>query len=129
MEKPDFGIGKLYTIKWTAPRIAYLRHLAAQRMSATEIAIDIGLDVNSSKRITEACRKHGIKLRGRPGRRAHRPHPILIEIPEGSIPVLDRLGAKHGMSKADVARALLAAIFAESEIFLDNLLDLGGAGD
>lgn len=127
MDRPDFGIGKYYAVRWTDERIAYLRFCAEERkMSASAIAVDIGLDVRNAPRIREACGRHGIKLEARGGRPPHRARPILLEIPDAYIPALERLSIKHKLSKADAARRLLAAIFEQGEDFLANLLDLTG---
>lgn len=124
MERPDFGIGKFFLIKWTEPRKAYVRSLAAQGLSASQIAVDIGLDAKQGPRINVACRKFGIKLTAKGGRRPQRPPPITIELDETFVPALDVLARKYEIAKVDVARQLVAAMFGQGEAFLDNLLDL-----
>lgn len=124
MQRPDFGIGKFFLIKWTDERKAYIRHLAAQGLSASQIAVDIGLDAKSGPRINMACRKFGIKLTAKGGRRPQRPPPITVEIAENHVPTLGALASKYHLAKVDVARQLLAAMFDQGEAFCDNLLDL-----
>lgn len=126
MDKPDFGIGSYYATKWTPERLAYVRQLAEQGFSAAQIAEDIFGTVAKGERIACACRKHGIKLHGRPGRPPHRQRPIVIEIPDRFMPSLDKLATRYKLNKADVANQLLAAVFGQGEAFLDNLLDLAG---
>jgi hypothetical protein len=124
MDKPDFGIGKYYATKWTPERLAYVRHLAAQGYSAAQIAEDIFGTVRNGERIAMACRKHGIKLNGRPGRKPHVARPIVIEIPERFVPTISALADRYKLEKTDVMHQLLAAMFGQGEAFLDNLLDL-----
>lgn len=129
MQRPDFGIGKLFVIRWTEPRKAYVRHLAGRGFSAAEIAVDIGLEASQGPRISMACRKFGIRLHGRGGRKPQRMPPITVQIAETNIPVLDVLSTKYGLPKVDVARRLTAAMFEQGEAFLDNLLDLSRSDD
>ena len=98
-------------------------------MSAAQIAFDIGIGVRGASRIKEAARANGIKLRGKPGRRPMRSRTIEIKIGAEYTPMLERLAAKHRLTPIDTARALIAAVFDQGETFVDNMLDLGGAGD
>jgi hypothetical protein len=129
VQKPDFGIGKLFAIKWTTERVSYLRYLAEQKLSAADIAVDIGLGKAGASRVAEAARTNGIKLQGKPGRRPAKPLPLLVGVPAEFVPALERLGAKYRRTPADIAQALIAAIFDQGETFLDNLLDLDGTGE
>jgi hypothetical protein len=126
MDKPDFGIGKYYATKWTPERLAYVRHLAERGLSAAQIAQEIFGSVAKGERIAVACRKNGIKLNGRPGRRPHVARPVVIEIPDRYMPTLGALAERYKLNKTDVMHQLLAAMFGQGEAFLDNLLDLAG---
>jgi hypothetical protein len=130
MDRPDFGLGSYFHIKWTPERVAYVRHCATElKMSAAAIAKDIGLDARGGPRIANACKVHGIRLQGKGGRPPRRTPPILLEIPLDYLPTLERLGIKHKRSRVEITSLLLEAMFSQGETFLENLLDLDGAGD
>lgn len=129
MDRPDFGIGKLFAIRWTKPRLAYVKHWAEQGLSAAEIALKI--DENGSVKgsaVSAACQRNGIRLQGRGGRPPHRPKPISIVIDERYHQTLGAVGVRHNLTKAEVADRVLGAAVEQGEGFIENLLDLGGAG-
>lgn len=68
MLKPDFGdVGR--RIEWNDDRVAWVRHLVEDRkMTAREIALDIGLAANQTPRIFELCKRCNIQLSGQAGR-------------------------------------------------------------
>ncbi|WP_342740028.1 hypothetical protein [Bradyrhizobium sp. B117] len=73
MLKPDFGsVGR--RIEWKDDRIAWVRHLAeAKKMTAREIALDIGLSANQAPRIFELCKRCNTQLLGQAGRDRKQP--------------------------------------------------------
>lgn len=124
MQKPDFGIGKLLTTQWTRDRIDYLKHLAGLGLSAAEISREIYGHVGKQKGIAAQCNKHGIVLRGRPGRKHSAPRPISIDIAAVHMTAIVRLAARHKLDPPSVVHRLIDAMFEQGETFVDNLLDL-----
>jgi len=109
--------------EWTDPRVAYVRHLAeVERMTAREIADDIGLDEKKSPRIWAVAKRHGISLPGRSSRKVNAEHLVLID--ESSAPVLNALAAQYSLRPKNVASLLLNAVLAQGATFCVNLLDL-----
>jgi hypothetical protein len=125
MLKPDFGQVDV-RIDWTDDRVAYVRHLAEQGMSASAIAVDIGLSANHAPRIFELCKRHDIRLTGRGGR-PRQDAPVVVyrvAIHARNAEILDRLAKRHSLYAGRVAEILLNAAFETGEPFCENLMDL-----
>lgn len=126
MQRPDFTDAK-WRIVWTAERIAYVRHLAEDRkMSARDIALDIGLSAATAPRINATCRRFDIQLTGQAGRPAAsgaRYHRVKVAAKHG--PLLEQIARAHDLLPADVAALLIDAVCEQGEAFCKNMLDLG----
>jgi len=122
MSKPDFGnVGG--RIEWTAERIAWVRHLAEdRRMTARDIAVDVGLAADQAPRIHELCRRCGIALSGHGGRPRRVIHQLMISGP--NVDLLARLARRHSLHPGRIAELLLNAAFETGETFCENLMDL-----
>jgi hypothetical protein len=131
MDRPDFGLGQggLYVIRWTERRLDYLRHCAERRMSAADIAEDIGLQRSQGPRIQMACKVYGIKLSAKGGRPARRDRIYKIFIPPQYAPMIQRIADRLAMPSEDVANRLVASLFQKGDTFVENLLGIGDAGD
>lgn len=125
MSKPDFGnVGG--RIEWTAERIAWVRHLAEdRRMTARDIAVDVGLAADQAPRIHELCRRCGIALSGHGGR-PKRGVIHQVAILGHNVDLLRRLARRHALHPGRLAELLLNAAFETGETFCENLMDLNG---
>jgi len=129
MLKPDFGDVER-RILWNDDRIAYVRHLAEQkRMTAREIALDIGLAANQAPRIFELCKRCDIALTGQGGKPKRAPAAgasvvYHVAISSEQAAVLDRIGKRHSLYPGRVAEILISAAVETGEHFCENLLDL-----
>jgi hypothetical protein len=128
MLKPDFG--DIRRIEWNADRVAWVRHLAEEKkMTAKEIAADIGLSTSQAPRIFELCKRCNIVLSGS-GRRGKTPtapgegrvYSVAVSLRNGVL--LARLAERHSMTPGQVAELLLSAAIETGEPFCLNLLDL-----
>lgn len=124
MLKPDFGAVDR-RIDWNAERIAWVRHLAeTKRMTAREIALDIGLAANQAPRIFELCKRCDIQLSGQGGRPRQESETRIYRVGVLNSDVLTRLASRHKLPPYRVAELLLNAAIETGEPFCDNLLDL-----
>lgn len=124
MDKPDFGIDRLHVIQWTPPRLDYLRHLAEQGKSASEIAVLIGLEASQHSRISAACARFDIQLNGRRGRRPSPMHYLRgVRISTAHRDLLVGLAKKRGSNHDDLITQLIACACEQGETFIANLLD------
>lgn len=125
MLKPDFGIGPggLHVIKWTPERKAYLAFCAQQGLSASAIAVHLGLLERQGPRISEACRRFGIKLRGVPGRTVGATSYTHVLISEPHLKILRRMAIERKVRPHDVLANIVRLVFEQGETFLANLLD------
>lgn len=124
MLKPDFG--DVFRIQWNSERIAWVRYLAEDlKMTAREIALDIGLAANQAPRIFELCKRCKIELpgNGRP-RSAGDARVYSVAIVGTHAPLLARLAKRHQLQPGRLAEMLLSAVFETGEPFCENLLDL-----
>lgn len=130
MDRPDFGLGQggRYVIQWTEPRLAYVRHCAGLKMSAADIAEDIGLRRTQGPRIQMACRTHGIRLSAKGGRPTRKARSYKVFVPPQFAPLIQRIADRLALPSEDVANRLVAAMFEQGEAFVENMLDLGDAG-
>ncbi|WP_035662505.1 hypothetical protein [Bradyrhizobium sp. Ec3.3] len=131
MLKPDFGnVGR--RIEWNEGRIAWVRHLAEDRkMTAREIALDIGLAGNQAPRIFELCKRFNIVLSGQGGRpRQESPEARIIYrvgVHVRSADLLSRLAGRHSLDAGRIAEMILNAALETGEPLCENLLDLDAA--
>lgn len=125
MLKPDFGRVDR-RIEWTEGRIAWVRHLAEdKRMTAREIAQDIGLASDQAPRIFEICKRRDIALAGQAGRPKTSDAAVFrVAVSGRHSEVLARLSKRHGLIAGKVAELLLNASFEQGEAFCENMLDL-----
>ncbi|WFT95079.1 hypothetical protein QA633_43700 [Bradyrhizobium barranii] len=130
--KPDFGnVGR--RIEWSDDRIAWVRHLAEdQRMTAREIALDIGLAANQAPRIFELCKRCNIQLSGqggRPRQEAAGSRIYRVEVQSRNTDLLSHLAARHSLEPGRVAEMILNAAIETGDTFCENLLDLDVGND
>jgi hypothetical protein len=126
MLKPDFGAVDR-RIDWNDERIAWVRYLAEdQKMTAREIALEIGLSANQAPRIFELCKRCKIELSGQGGRprTAGEVRVYSVAISGSHTPLLARLAKRHSRQPGRIAEMLLNAVFETGEPFCENLLDL-----
>jgi hypothetical protein len=125
MDKPDFGMGagRHFLIKWDEQRVTYVRKLAGEGKSASQIAIDIGLKSWQGPRIAAVCKRFNIALNGRAGRPAGATHFARVEIGKAHRAMLKRLAARHDCPPHVMLTRLVDAMLEQGETFAINLLD------
>lgn len=124
MLKPDFGAVDR-RIDWNADRIAWVRYLAeTKRMTAREIALDIGLAANQAPRIFELCKRCEIQLSGQGGRpRQELAGARVYRVGVQNSDLLILLAVRHSLEPGRVAELILNAAFETGEALCENLLD------
>lgn len=129
MLKPDFGdVGR--RIEWNDDRVAWVRHLVEDRkMTAREIALDIGLAANQAPRIFELCKRCDIVLSGQGGRPRQSPEARIyrVGVHTQNADLLMRLAGRHSLDPGRIAEMILNAAFETGDTFCENLLDLDPA--
>jgi hypothetical protein len=127
MLKPDFGRVDR-RVEWTKERVDYIRHLAEEKkMTAREIAADIGFAEDQAPRVFAVCQRNDIALAGQAGRPKAAGTAIVYRVAIGdrNTELLARLARRHALYPGKVAEILLNAAFEQGEPFCENMLDLG----
>lgn len=129
MLKPDFGyVGR--RIEWNDDRVSWVRYLAEEKkMTAREIALDIGLAANQAPRIFELCMRSNIQLSGQGGRprQAVEARAYSVGVQEQNVRLLMRLARRHSLPPGRVAEMILNAAIETGDTFCENRLDLDAA--
>lgn len=127
MLKPDFGAVRR-RIEWNDSRVAWVRFLAEEKkMTAREIALDIGLAAKQAPRIFELCKRCDIQLSGQGGRPRQEPvdaRAYRVGVQSQNIGLLTRIASRHGLEAGRVAELVLNAALETGEPLCENLLDL-----
>lgn len=127
MQKPDFGTVSR-RIDWNDDRIAWVRFLVEERkLTAREIALDIGLAPNQTPRIFELCKRRNIRLSGlggRPRQQSPELRMYRVGVPIRNADLLTRLAGRHSVDPGRIAQMILNAAFETGDTFCENLLDL-----
>ncbi|KYK45213.1 hypothetical protein A1D31_35665 [Bradyrhizobium liaoningense] len=110
MSKPDFGkVGR--RIEWSDERIAWVRFLAEERrLTAREIALDIGLAAKQTPRIFELCKRCNIQLSGqgsRPRQKSPKTRAYRVGVHTRNADLLTRLASRHSLDPDRIAEMIL----------------------
>jgi len=127
MSKPNFG-NVDRRIEWNDDRVAWVRHLAEEKkMTAREIALDIGLAANQAPRIFELCKRCNIQLSGqggRPRQQSLEARIYRVGIHTRNADLLARLAGRHSLDPGRVGEMILNAALETGDTFCENLLGL-----
>ncbi|WP_439406419.1 hypothetical protein ACNJX9_34075 [Bradyrhizobium sp. DASA03076] len=127
MSKPNFGAVHR-RIEWSDDRIAWVRFLAEERrLTAREIALDIGLAANQAPRIFELCKRCDIQLSGQGGRPRQEiagAHVYRVSVQDRNSGLLARLAGRHSLDPGRIAEMIMNAALETGDTFCENLLDL-----